>query len=505
MKRFQLGLTALLLFLLLATHAAASELLLSRDFRLSELRQMPGQTSHPGLRFEKRDYPEENAIEWGVWLQAPAVGDSPLYEDLKSADFVVQFPSEKAVTLHWSMGSHAESTDFQPRREPMTPGKPFTLQSFGGRSSDGAMPFFNLVCDDGGLIVAVGWSGDWQTSFESLKGGKLRITSGLKRSHFRLRPGEQVRLPSILVMSYRGAWIDGQNQFRRLMLRHFTPTSHPPMELMPVAASVHGMFGFNVTTEDSLTALAADIDSLKLPIDTYWLDAGWNQGGFPAGQGNPNADSLRFPHGLGPVGKEISKTKMRFLVWFEPERAMRGTWLECEHPAWLYSPSNTPSELRYLETDGFRLLDLGNSDARRWALDSISHHIREADIAVYRQDFNEYPSFFWHTNEPPDEVGLREVRYINGLYDFLDELARRHPGLILDNCASGGRRLDFEMMRRCVVLWRSDSCWDAKSFPRNVQAMTHGLSHWLPLHGLVRSPRTTWHFAVAWVPAPPMR
>ena len=40
------------------------------------------------------------------------------------------------------------------------------------------------------------------------------------------------------------------------------------------------------------------------------------------------------------------------------------------------------------------------------------------------------------------------------------------------------------MMRRCVALWRSDSCWDDKSFPRNVQAMTHGLSHWLPLHGL---------------------
>ncbi len=117
-------------------------------------------------------------------------------------------------------------------------------------------------------------------------------------------------------------------------------------------------------------------------------------------------------------------------------------------------------------------------------LDNISAHIRKADISVFRMDFNEYPAFFWHTDEPPDEVGLREVRYVNGLYAFLDELARRHPGLILDSCASGGRRLDFEMMRRSVVLWRSDSCWDDRSFPRNVQAMTHGLSHWLPLHGL---------------------
>ena len=58
------------------------------------------------------------------------------------------------------------------------------------------------------------------------------------------------------------------------------------------------------------------------------------------------------------------------------------------------------------------------------------------------------------------------------------------PSLILDNCAAGGRRLDFEMMRRCIVLWRSDNTWGHETFPQNVQAMTHGLSLWLPLHGL---------------------
>jgi alpha-galactosidase len=40
------------------------------------------------------------------------------------------------------------------------------------------------------------------------------------------------------------------------------------------------------------------------------------------------------------------------------------------------------------------------------------------------------------------------------------------------------------MMRRCIVLWRSDNTWGHETFPQNVQAMTHGLSHWLPLHGL---------------------
>jgi alpha-galactosidase len=105
-------------------------------------------------------------------------------------------------------------------------------------------------------------------------------------------------------------------------------------------------------------------------------------------------------------------------------------------------------------------------------------------LDYYRQDSNLYPAYFWHTDEKPDAIGLREIRHINGLYNFLDELAHRHSSLILDNCAAGGRRLDFEMMRRCIVLWRSDNTWGHKTFPQNVQVMTHGLSHWLLLHGL---------------------
>lgn len=460
------------------------ELVLSGNYRLAALTGMPAPVLASGLRFEPRRYPAYDAIEWQVRLQAPVEGQSPICEQVRSADFRVRFPKAGGVTLHWNKGSHAEATDFQPRIETLEPGRPFALESFGGRSSDGAMPYFNLAGEGGGLIVAVGWPGDWRASFEALPEQRVRIVAGLKRSRFRLRAGERVRLPSVLVMAYAGDWIEGQNRFRRLMLEHFTPQSHPPLELMPVAASVHGMIGFNDTTETNLIALATDIAGLRLPLDTYWLDAGWNLGGFPRGQGNPQADPARFPHGLASLGRTVRATGLRFLVWFEPERVMRGTWLEREHPEWLLRPSATPAALAYQERDGFHLLDLGNTEARAWALEALSKDVREAGIGVYRQDFNAYPAFFWHTGEAADETGLREVRYVNGLYDFLDDLARRHPGLILDNCASGGRRLDFEMMRRCVVLWRSDSCWGEPAFPRNVQAMTHGLSLWLPLHGL---------------------
>lgn len=466
-----------------AVDPASAVLTLSNEYAADLSSALPRPVRAP-WRFETRSYPVFGATEWQVHLKREEGMGPETVRGLQSADFTIAFPSSNAVTLHWSKGSHAETSDFEPREQVLEAGVSVSLHSFGGRSSDGVMPYFNLSDGNGGLILAVGWTGDWRASFTLEGPGRVRFTAGLDAERLALPAGEELHLPSILVMPYAVGWIEGQNKFRRLMLAHFTPLNHPPMKLMPVAASVHGMIGFNDTTEENLCSLAADIAATRLPVDTFWLDAGWNEGGFARGQGNMNPDPKRFPRGLDPVGAAAVANGLRFLVWFEPERAMTGTWLDREHPDWLFLPRNTPPELKYQENDGFRLLNLGNPDAFKWVLDTVSQTIETARISIYRQDFNLYPAYFWKTDEAEEQQTLNQVRHINGLYRFLDGLVERFPALIMDNCASGGRRLDFEMMRRMAAYWHSDSCWDSKDYPRNVQAMTHGVSLWLPLHGL---------------------
>lgn len=71
-----------------------------------------------------------------------------------------------------------------------------------------------------------------------------------------------------------------------------------------------------------------------------------------------------------------------------------------------------------------------------------------------------------------------EIRWIEGLYAFWDELLRRHPGLIIDDCASGGRRIDLEMIGRSTALSRTD-------FPGDLLASQYhgfGLLRWVPLN-----------------------
>lgn len=429
------------------------------------------------------------ATEWRVALK-PNSHDTPtIITNLSSADLDIVFPSSRPLTLHWSDGSHGLASDFQPHSEELHADNTRTFESIGGRSSDGVMPYFHIENGDGGLVIAIGWSGDWICSLskhtnEDHETSRLRITAGLKHKEMRANNTVPLQLPSILVMSYRGDQFAGLNQFRRLMLNHFSPANSTTNELMPIAASVHGMIGFNDTDARNLDGILERLSSHKLPIDTFWVDAGWNQAGFPGGQGNLDHDVVRFPNGFTRLGEKIEQNGLRFLLWFEPERVMRGTQIERDHPAWLLKPSRTSDEFRYFENDGFFLFNLANVEARKWMLEKISRQIADWRVRIYRQDANIAPGFFWHTNLEEADTAMLEVEYINGLYWFLDELRKRHPELIIDGCAAGGRRLDFEMLRRSVVLWRSDSCWGDKEYPRNVQAMTMGLSRWLPLQGL---------------------
>ncbi len=462
--------------------AGQPELDLTGTLRPAQFRGLP-RASQAGLLIQSRSYPEYSATEWQLRLRHVPGGPDHLFEDVESASFNVRFSHREAIVLHWGRGSQAVSSDFEPKRSPLKTGATIQFESYGGRSSDSVLPYFNISDGTTGIIVAIGWSGDWRARFVATPNG-VRVTAGLRRMRFRLQPGETVRLPSVLVMVYAGTWIDGQNQFRRLMLSRFTPRHYPPMKLMPVAASVHGQFGFHETTEANMASFCRLIEKQRIGVDTVWLDAGWNEGGFPRGQGNLAADHRRFPRGLGAVGRTVERSGLRFLVWFEPERVMKGSWVDRHHGDWLLQPGRLPSSLAYLKNDGFLLLDLGNLKARQFMLDYLSQKIRECNLSLLRLDFNTYPAFYWENDSSRDEHGLREIRHVEGLYWLLDELQRRHPGVILDSCASGGRRLDFEMMRRSVVLWRSDSCWDDPAYPRNVQAMTYGLSLWLPLHGL---------------------
>jgi alpha-galactosidase len=91
------------------------------------------------------------------------------------------------------------------------------------------------------------------------------------------------------------------------------------------------------------------------------------------------------------------------------------------------------------------------------------------------------PLSYWRNNDPPDRQGMTEIRYVEGLYQMWDELRARHPGLLIDNCSSGGRRIDIEMCSRSLPLWRSDTNCSA-GHPDWNQLQTAALCQYVPLN-----------------------
>jgi alpha-galactosidase len=186
-------------------------------------------------------------------------------------------------------------------------------------------------------------------------------------------------------------------------------------------------------------------------------------------------DPKRYPKGVRQVFDHAHKLNMQTVLWHEPERVTAGTWLWEKHPQWLLgADANT------------RLLNLGNPEALRWAVDYFDRHITEQGVDLYRQDFNMDPLGCWRAGESEDRQGLNEIKDVTGYLAFWDGLRRRHPGMLIDSCASGGRRNDLETMRRAVPLLVSDYRFE----PVGTQGHNYGISSWIPFHGTGVGPST---------------
>ncbi len=431
------------------------------------------------------DFP---AIEWVVTFKNGGTDDTPIIEDVQALDTSFTRKEGGEFILHRAEGSSRTRMDFAPIDNPMPPKSRIRLAPVGGRSSNTtAFPFFNIEAPGEGIMVAIGWSGQWAA--ELLRDGDTALTvrSGMELTHLLLHPDEQIRTPRILLLFWQGDdRMRGHNMLRRFILLHHTPQKDGEPVVAPLTCTGSPRLfdrsnkgtEHNDATEYNQIAFAERYHQLGLEAEYWWLDAGWFEGYWPNGVGNWFVRKDGFPNGLRPLSNALKKMGVGFLLWFEPERVYEGTWLDREHPDWILRATTT-ARVSGFGTTRNGLFNLGNPEALQWLIDHISAMIEKEGINIYRHDFNMDPLPYWHDAEKPDRQGITEIRFIEGFYAFWDALLAKHPGLIIDNCASGGRRIDLETTSRSIPLHRSDYVTE----PNGSQSHTYGLSFYLPLHG----------------------
>ena len=433
------------------------------------------------------------AVIFGLRLCNTGDAPSGLITDVEFARFSVRcIPPQNGRThyarLLYNRGSDAKDVDFAPQDEPFFPEPVKTFTNRHGRSCEEIAPYFNMDLTNGtGFFAAVGWSGHWQASFgwepETAPAMKASAVLRYTDAAFRLQPGECVELPQALVLpwqtdAYSRELSDAFNAFRRLMREHIQPRPGGREFHMPVMLRAWG----SVTPEGHAGRLE-NVRKHGLRGQAYGIDAGWYQLGdrgtpqpdWWTGVGDwiPAADI--FPEGIGALARRAAEEGMGFWLWVELERAVHACDAIREHPEfYLYNAAN----------EMYDLVDMGNPEARAFLLEKVCTLIDETAMAVFRLDFNTDPAPLFADCDAHERRGMTELHYYNGLYTLFGELLHRYPDMVIDNCAAGGRRLDWRLCSYAIPLMCSSDYFTAKDYdPEGIQAHTWGLSRWLPVSG----------------------
>jgi alpha-galactosidase len=430
------------------------------------------------------DYADYPAVEWTVYFKDTGLKNTPVLENIQGLDAQFLQDPKGGFILHGIKGDFCAAESYEPYHLALEPGmiRNFHPPEYSGKSCDGpeGWPYYNLQMANKGVILAVGWPGQWATTFARDKEDCLRIQAGQQLARLFLKPGEEIRTPLIAVLFWKGTnVVQSQNLWRRWYLDHSLPRIDGKPQQPVTQIQVEGSMKNTNSINEFLRA--------GIHPDICWRDAGgswtwypsdggqWKGGDSWLNTGDWIVDPQKYPQGFKPFSDWVHSNKMQFLLWFEPERAgSTNCWLATQHPEWLLPGSSHGG-----------ILDLGNPQALSWLINHVDDLIRSQGLDWYREDMNgEGPLKAWRKNDAPDRQGITENLYVQGHLAFWDSLRARHPALHIDSCASGGRRNDLETMRRAVPLLRSDFQFpNMKGVVEGNQGHTYGLSFWLPFQG----------------------
>ena len=292
--------------------------------------------------------------------------------------------------------------------------------------------------------VHLAWSGDHLTYAERTPEGECLLGGGelLHPGEVVLAEGEELRSPWLLG-SCSTAGLDAVSHRFHRWLRSCSPRSRRPRPV--VANSWEAVyFDHDLETLRRLATAAAGLGA-----ERFVLDDGWFQGrrGDTAGLGDWVVDPDVWPEGLHPLADHLQSLGLELGLWVEPEMVNEDSDLARKHPDWLLrGRTGLPPEWRSQQ-----VLDLQVPEA--WT------HVRDALVAL----LEEYPITYlkWDHNRDLVDVAHDGRPAVHGqtlaVYRLLDELRERFPGLEVETCASGGARVDLEILRRTDRVWPSDT------------------------------------------------
>ncbi|MEO7909655.1 MAG: alpha-galactosidase [Roseiflexaceae bacterium] len=445
---------------------------------------------HAVIRLAHERRPVEVAVHTRIdggpfmlrWLEITNTGDRPTaisaiapwsgqiwnHRAAEHTPVGAQSPFELAYNHHFHWG---EEGDFW--WEPLAVG---TKTFDGGRQgrSGWSRPAFVVRNRANGetLWAEMGWSGNWRMDLDCRKDSQgnvaLNFSIGPDAADPALRvldPGETVKSP-VMHLGLFHTDIDTCVQAAHDHVRHVIMPAQLPGKNQLIEANHRGY----ICDRETEAGIKHEIDiAAAIGAEMFVIDAGWygpepNLWAQNVGDWNVGA---WLPEGLEPIIAHAHAQGLHFGLWVEIESVGKAARLRQEHPDWLMTRDGQP-------TTGDRSLDLSNPDVVTWMEAWIVRLIRQYGLDLFRLDYNtvvfeggnrRYQGFIENTL----------WRHCEALYGIFDRVREQFPQVIFENCAGGGGRLDWEILRRFQITEISD--W--MRAPRSLKIL-YGLTHALP-------------------------
>ncbi len=430
-------------------------------------------------------YKEYAIIEWTVWLTNTGSEKTGQITELNALkDTFAEDFAQSEIRLTTFEGSHESNDSFRAQTMLLEVDKSKSTNGTSGKPSVTWAPYMNLQWSNEeaewgkeGVFISNGWSGQWATKVENTGEGVV-VTAKQERLDTYLAPGESIRSPLITMLFWEKDLMRSQNLWRRWVYT----VAMPQPDGEPIPPMMHG----NTAAETGLTVWADTENQLEaidrwmnygLDIDAWQMDAGWydmaNNSTDWVDTGSWTPSIKRFNGTLKPIADRLDEYDLDFILWFEPERLTTNSYIFNEFKGTDY----------YMEAlAGWHCFNFANDEAAAWLTNYICNTIDANGVDIYRQDcnLNDGASLmsYWKEYEEDGKMGYLENRYIINYLKYFDEILE-HTGTFIDNCASGGKRLDLESTKRSVALWRDDKCYD----PTLTQCQSWGINFFMPYSG----------------------
>jgi alpha-galactosidase len=203
-------------------------------------------------------------------------------------------------------------------------------------------------------------------------------------------------------------------------------------------------FDHNEEKIKALVDVAAEIGIERVVLDDGWFHSRRND---RAGLGDWVIDPAVWPNGLSPIINYINDKGIEFGLWFEGEMINPDSDLYRAHPEWiLHEADRVPPLWRHQ-----LVLDIGHEGAFNHVLEQTSAVLAAHNIGYIKWDHNRVLVDAGH-------LGAAGVhRQTQAIYRLFAELKKRHPGLEIESCASGGARIDLGVIDLVDRFWTSDN------------------------------------------------